>query len=80
MSGAQTSSTVALGAGWHRIELCATVGGAGTLDLYRDGTRIVNAFPANTGSTPIGRIVIGDTATKIFTVNIDDIVVDQTPG
>ena len=77
VSGAQASTGVALGAGWHTIELCATVGGAGTLDLYRDGIRIVNAFAANTGSTPIGRIVIGDTAAKTFTVNIDDVVVDQ---
>ncbi len=80
VSLAQTSSGVALGTGWHTIEFCVTVGGSGTLNLYRDGTRIVNAFAANTGSTQIGRIVVGDTAAKTFTVNIDDVVVDQAPG
>jgi hypothetical protein len=80
VSLAQTSSGVALGTGWHTIEFCVTVGGSGSLNLYRDGTRIVNAFAANTGSTQIGRIVVGDTAAKTFTVNIDDVVVDQAPG
>ncbi len=80
VSGAQRGSGVALGAGWHTLELCVTVGGSGTLNLYRDGIRIVNAFTTNTGSTPIGSIAIGDPATKTFTMNVDDVVVDQTPG
>jgi hypothetical protein len=80
VSGAQFSSGVALGSGWHHLELCGTVGIAGAWDLYRDGVRIVNGWVANTGTTPIGRIQIGDTAAKTFTVNWDDVVLDTAPG
>jgi chitodextrinase len=80
VSGAQFSSGVALGSGWHRLELCGTVGTAGAWDLYRDGVRIVNGWGANTGTTPIGRIQIGDTAAKTFTINWDDVVLDLVAG
>jgi hypothetical protein len=80
VSGAQFSSGVALGSGWHHLELCGTVGTAGAWDLYRDGVRIVNGWVADTGTTPIGRIQIGDTAAKTFTINWDDVVLDLVAG
>jgi hypothetical protein len=79
-SGAQLNSGVSIGSGWHAIELCGTVGTSGTWSLYRDGVRIVSGWVANTGTTPVGRVQIGDTAAKTFTVNFDDVIVDQTPG
>ena len=79
-SGAQRSSGMTLGSGWHNVELCGAVGTTGSWDLYRDGVRIVNAWTANTGTTPIGRIQIGDTAAKTFTVSWDHIVLDNVPG
>ena len=69
-----------LGSGWHNVELCGTVGVSGTWDLYRDGVKIVNAWTANTGTTPVGRVEIGKTQAFTATINFDDIVVDQTPG
>ncbi len=80
VSNLQLSSGVALGTGWHAIEFCGTVGTSGTWDLYRDGVKIVNAWVADTGTTPVGRVEIGDTAAGTFTVNFDDVVVDQAPG
>jgi hypothetical protein len=80
VSGTQISSGTSLGSGWHTIELCGTVGNAGAWSLYRDGVQIVNNWVANTGTTPIGRVEIGDTAAGTFTLNFDDVVVDQTPG
>ena len=71
---------MALGAGWHSIELCGTVGTSGTWDLYRDGAKIVDAWATDTGTAPVGRVEIGDTAAGTFTVNFDDVVVDQAPG
>ena len=62
VSGAQKGSGVALGIGWHTLELCVTVGATGTSELDRDGVRIVNAFTTNTGSTSIGSVAIGDPA------------------
>ena len=79
-SNTQLWSGVALGSGWHTIELCGTVGVSGTWDLYRDGVKIVNAWPANTGTTPVGRVDIGNAQAVTATINFDDIVVDQTPG
>ncbi len=80
VSGVQLNSGVALGSGWHSVELCGTVGSATTWDLYRDGVRIVNAWSANTGTTPIGWVQIGDNASKTFTMNLDHVRVDQAPG
>ncbi len=80
VSGATFSSGVTLGAGWHHLELCGAVGSTGAWDLYRDGVQIVNGWVSNTGTTPIGRIQIGDTAAKSFTINWDDVVLDQVVG
>ena len=52
-----------------------TVGTSGTWDLYRDGVKIVNAWPANTGTTPIGRVEIGNAQAVTSTINFDDVVV-----
>jgi hypothetical protein len=80
VSGAQVSTGVALGTGWHPIELCGTVGTSGTWDVYRDGLRILDQWVANTGTTPIGRVIIGDTAAKTWAANFDQVVVDQAAG
>jgi hypothetical protein len=42
--------------------------------------KIVNAWAANTGTTPIGRIQIGDTVAKTFTANFDHVVLDLVVG
>ncbi len=41
---------------------------------------IVNAWAANTGTTPVGLIQIGDNAARTMTVNFDHVRVDQSPG
>ena len=76
----QQSSGVALGSGWHNVELCGTVGSSSTWDLYRDGAKIVNAWSANSGTTPIGRIQLGDSGAKTWTINYDHVLVDLQPG
>jgi chitodextrinase len=78
-AAAQQSSGVPLGTGWHNLELCGSVGAAGTWDLYRDGVKIVNAWTADTGTSPIGRLQLGDTGAKTWTINFDDVRLDQTP-
>jgi hypothetical protein len=80
VGGTQKWSGVAIGGGWHTIELCGTVGTSTTWDLSRDGAIIVNDWAANTGTTGVGRVEIGDNTAKTWTVNFDDVVVDQTPG
>lgn len=79
VSGLQTSA-VQLPTGWHGIELCGTVGTAGTWDLYLDGTQVVAGWTADTGTTPVSRVQIGDTKAKTWTANFDDVVVDSSPA
>jgi hypothetical protein len=77
----QISSGVILPTGWNRIELCGTgVNASGTWDLYLNGSHIVTGWAANTGTTPVGRIQIGDTAAKTWTANFDDVIVDTAVG
>ncbi len=77
----QISSNVSMPAGWNRVELCGSdISGGGVWDLYLNGVRIVNAWAANTGTEPLGRIQIGDTANKTWTANFDDVQVDQFVG
>lgn len=80
VSGLQSPLAVALGTGWHSLELCGSVGTAGAWDLYRDGVKILNQWVANTGTTPVGLINIGDTSAKTWTANIDRVQVDAVPG
>jgi hypothetical protein len=73
-------SGVALPAGWNTVELCGTVGTSSTWDLYLNGSKIVDAWAADTGTTPVGRITVGDNTGKTFTIRFDDVVVDSFPG
>lgn len=80
VSTSQRSSLTTLPSGWNTIELCGTVGSSGTWDLYLNGSQIVSAWTADTGTTPVGRVQIGDDSAKTWTINFDDVVVDQIPG
>ena len=80
VSGTTKASGVALGTGWHALEVCASVGTSGVWNLYRDGTAIVNTWVVNTGTTAIGRLEIGNPNAATWTANVDDITVDQAPG
>ena len=45
-SSTSINSGVAMGTGWHNVELCGTVGTTSTWNLYRDGVRIVTNWAA----------------------------------
>ena len=70
----QTSATLPLN-GWATVELCSTVGTAGNLDPPGQRDRGSN-WVVNTGTTPIGRVQIGDSVNKTWTINYDNVVVD----
>lgn len=76
-SGATSPRVVALGSGWHTVRLCGTVGSAGAWDLYYDGAKVLDQWVADTGSSPVGRINIGDTSAKTWTANFDRVVVED---
>ncbi len=80
VSGIQSAALAQLAAGWHAIEMCGTVGTAGTWDVYLDGVKILGQWVANTGTIPVGRVGFGDTTAKTWTANFDKVIVEQTFG
>jgi hypothetical protein len=76
----QTSSSGSLTPGWHTVELCGTVGTSSTWDLLLDGGVVLNDWTANTGTSPVARVEIGDTSARTWTINYDDVVVDSEVG
>ncbi len=49
---------------------------AGNLDPPGQRDRGSHDWVANTGTTPIGRVQIGDSVNKTWTINYDNVVVD----
>jgi hypothetical protein len=79
-SGTTKGSGVALPSGWNNVELCGTVGTTSVWDLYLNDVKIVNAWVADTGTTGVERVTVGDNTGKTFTINVDDVIVDAFPG
>ncbi|WP_432939423.1 fibronectin type III domain-containing protein [Kribbella sp. CA-253562] len=80
-AGTQRSSGVAVTLNtWHTVELCGTVGTAGSWTLYVDGTQRGTPWLSNTGTAPVGRVQIGSTAASTWTINFDTVRTDQTPN
>jgi hypothetical protein len=71
-----TMSSAVAGAGWHAIELHMTVHGTGsTIEVWLDGVRLSDISPSgvNLGTTPIGRLQIGEVqAARTYDVVFDD--------
>ncbi len=80
VSGVQRSASGSLTPGWHSVELCGTIGTSTTWDLLRDGGVVIDDWAADTGTTPVGRVEIGDTSARTWTTNFDDVVVDSHVG
>src|SRR6185437_6275562 len=62
---ALSSAVIVPGSGWHALELHVTINGtSSTSEVWLDGALVPNlSVTANWGTTPIGQIQIGDTAT-----------------
>ena len=80
VAGVQRSSGATLPAAWSSVELCGAVGATSTWDLYLNGVLVVNDWATNSGTVAIGRVEVGDTSARTFTMNVDDVVVDGAPG
>ena len=80
VSGVRSGALGQLGSGWHNLELCGSIAGTSTWDLYRDGVKILDSWTANSGTTGVGRVYIGDTSAKTWEARFDNVVVDQSPG
>jgi hypothetical protein len=77
-SSTRTSSTL-VGSGWHALTLHVVVNGtASTTEVWLDGVPVSDlAMTTNLGSTPIGRLQIGEVNTgRTYRVLFDDVVFD----
>ena len=66
--------------GWNVVELCGDIAGGGRLSLYLNGALVGGPWTQGLGSTPFGRVMLGDSESKTVTVNYDDVIVDTVPG
>ena len=74
-----TSSTAASAGVWHTIELHATINGtAGATEVWLDGNKIAAlSLTQNLGTTPIGRVQLGDNSgSRAYDIALDDVAVD----
>jgi hypothetical protein len=71
-----TMSSAVAGAGWHAIELHMTVNGTSSaIEVWLDGVRLGDVSPSavNLGTTPIGRMQIGEVQSgRTYDVVFDD--------
>ena len=77
--GAVTTSATSAGAGWHALELHMIINGASsTVEVWLDGVRVNDlSMTTNLGSTPIGRLQIGEVQNaRTYNVVFDDAAFD----
>lgn len=77
VAGTSTSGKLpALGSSWHTLELHLAVGASGTLAVWVDGSLVsgLNLTGQNLGTTPMGRIQIGDNSGgRTYSIALDDV-------
>jgi hypothetical protein len=77
VAGSTTATGATLSPGWHTVRLCAAIGTAGSWALTLDGVS-VGSWTRNNGTALLSRLQFGDKGTKTVTLNLDDMVVEQT--
>jgi chitodextrinase len=80
--GTTTSSSANFGNGWHQLKVLVTVNGTSSqVQVWLDGGAVNQlSGTTNLGSSAIGKVVIGDTATgHSYDIAFDDVVADTKP-
>ncbi len=78
-----SSATIMAGSGWHSIALHVKINGASsTTEVWLDGVPVAElALTADWGTTSVGQIQIGDTASgRTYDVIYDDVALDPLTG
>jgi hypothetical protein len=79
IAAAATTSTTSVSSGWHALEFHLLINGASsTTEVWLDGVRINDlSFTTNLGTSPIGRLQIGEVMSgRTYNVIFDDVVFD----
>jgi hypothetical protein len=85
ITGVTTLGPTISGGVWHELEVHVLINGTSSLvEVFLDGTRVINKTAESLGTNPVGRIYIGDPSTgKTFDFAFDNEVVsnaaDVTP-
>jgi hypothetical protein len=58
---------------WSTVEVCATVGTAGTWQVKVNGATVLDAWAANNGTGAIGTVQVGDDSATTATYAVDDV-------
>jgi hypothetical protein len=77
-TGATLTSSQTLGTGWHDLQVHGLIdGSSGRIELWLDGTKLIDLTPTSLGSTPFRRIEIGNRTTgKTYDAAYDDVTID----
>jgi fibronectin type 3 domain-containing protein len=80
VTGVTTVGPVITAGSWHELEVHALVNGTSSLvEVWLDGTRVVNKTAESLGATPVGRIYIGDSASgRTFDYAFDNEIVSTS--
>jgi chitodextrinase len=75
-----TSSTIVTAGSWHTLQVHALTGAQGRIEVWIDGVAVTALTgPASLGSTPVGRVQLGEnTKSKNFNMALDDVVVSTS--
>ena len=76
-----TSATTATPGSWHTVQVHATVGAAGSTEVWLDGTKVpdLSLATVDLGANPVAKVELGDPGgtTKAFDVSFDEVAVDR---
>jgi hypothetical protein len=79
VAGTTLGSTITISGGWHALEFHALINGAASrTDVWLDGNLVSDlSSSTNLGSSPIGRLQVGDVQSgRTYNVVFDDVVFD----
>jgi large repetitive protein len=74
------TSTTSVGNGWHALEFHVMINGASsTTEVWLDGIKVNDlSITTNFGTTPVGRLQIGEVMSgRTYNVLFDDVVFDS---
>jgi hypothetical protein len=77
VTGVTTMGPAITAGSWHELEVHVLINGTSSVvEVWLDGTRVVNMTAESLGTTPVGRIYIGDSSTgRTFDYAFDNDVV-----
>jgi acid phosphatase type 7 len=79
-TGVSTVGPVITAGAWHELEVHVLINGTSSLvEVWLDGTKVINKTAESLGTTPVGRVYIGDNSTgRTFDYAFDNEIVSTS--